>query len=108
MAVVCLRLVVRMIDAWCGLRACVHLLFVCDTAVGNVVCCGSVGVYVHALSFVDVRAIFMWCACCMCVHVLCMCDDGVGRVVGDFVGVLGARGIASCGYHMSTMGARSL
>ena len=58
---------------------CVDLLFVCEMAVGNVLCCAvMVGVYVHALAFVDVRAIFMWCACCMCVHVLCMCADASG------------------------------
>ena len=70
-------------------------------------CAVMVGVYVHALAFVDVRAIFMWCACCMCVHVLCMCDDASGVWLA-FVGALGARVIASCGYHTSTMGARSL
>ena len=64
-----------------------------------------VGVYVHALAFVDVRAIFMWCACCMCVHVLSMCDDAWGVRLA-FVGALGARVIASCGYLTATMGAR--
>ena len=53
-------------------------------------CAVMVGVYVHALAFVDVRAIFMWCACCMCVHVLCMCDDASGVWLA-IVGSLGAR-----------------
>ena len=70
-------------------------------------CAVMVGVYVHALAFVDVRVIFMWYACCMCVHVLCMCDDASGVWLA-IVGALGARVIASCGYHTSTMGARSM
>ena len=63
-----------------------------------------VGVYVHALAFVDVRAIFMWCACCMCVHVLCMCDDASGVWLA-IVGALGARvGLYRAGgYHTSTI-----
>ena len=35
---------------------CADLLFVCEMAVGNVLCCAvMVGVYVHALAFVDAR-----------------------------------------------------
>ena len=58
--------------------ACVYICCLCVTRRWVMWCAVMVGVYVHALAFVDVRAIFMWCACCVCVHVRCMCDDASG------------------------------
>ena len=85
---------------------CVDLLFVCEMAVGNVLCCAvMVGVYVHALAFVDARVRYS-CGV-LAVRDLHWCDDASGVWLA-FVGALGARVIASCGYHTSTMGARSL
>ena len=62
---------------------CVHLLFVCDTAVGDGGCAVMVGVYVHALAFVDVRAIFE----VVCLLYVCARAVHERRCIGRVVGV---------------------
>ena len=64
-----------------------------------------VGVYVHALAFVDARVRYL-CGV-LAVRAVHWCDDASGVWLA-IVGALGACVIASCGYHTATMGARRL
>ena len=85
---------------WFG---CVYIWLFCVTRRWVMWYAVMVGVYVHARAFVD---------CCMfMVGVLavcsCMCNDASNVWLG-IVAALGARVIASCGYHTSTMGACSM
>ena len=79
----CLRLVVRVVDACCGLVVCTSGCFVCDTAVGNVVCCDGGCVCACAGVCRCACAMFMWrvllYVCVRAVHV----RRCIGRVVGD-------------------------
>ena len=65
---------------------CVDLLFVCEMAVGNVLCCAvMVGVYVHALAIVDARVRYL-CGV-LAVRAVHWCDDASGVWLA-FVGAL--------------------
>ena len=68
-------------------------------------CWDDGSMYVHAPAFVELCVRYS-CGV-LAVRAVHWCDDASGVWLA-FVGALGARVIASCGYHTSTMGARSL
>ena len=66
---------------------CVHLLFVCDTAVGNVVCCDG--------GCVCARAVLCRCACdiyVVCLLYVCARAVHVRRCIGRVFGDCGGAG----------------